>query len=41
MKRDDQDIDLPMRTFRFSITYLALIFAALLLDHYFLFQINI
>jgi protoheme IX farnesyltransferase len=26
--------DLPMRTFRFSINYLALLFAALLLDHY-------
>jgi protoheme IX farnesyltransferase len=25
---------LPMRTFRFSINYLALLFAALLLDHY-------
>jgi heme o synthase len=28
--------DLPMRTFRFSITYLMLLFAALILDHYFL-----
>ena len=27
---------LPMRTFRFSITYLMLLFAALILDHYFL-----
>ena len=26
--------DLPMRAFRFSINYLALLFAALLLDHY-------
>jgi protoheme IX farnesyltransferase len=26
--------DLPMRTFRFSIKYLALLFAALLIDHY-------
>jgi len=26
--------DLPMRTFRYSINYLALLFAALLLDHY-------
>jgi protoheme IX farnesyltransferase len=26
--------DLPMRTFRFSINYLALLFAALLIDHY-------
>jgi heme o synthase len=30
---------LPMRTFRFSITYLMLLFAALILDHYFLFPI--
>lgn len=30
--------DLPMRTFRYSITYLMLLFAALILDHYFLFQ---
>ena len=30
--------DLPMRTFRFSITYLMLLFAALILDHYFLFK---
>jgi heme o synthase len=29
--------DLPMRTFRFSITYLMLLFAALILDHYLLF----
>jgi protoheme IX farnesyltransferase len=27
--------DLPMRTFRYSIWYLALLFSALLLDHYF------
>jgi heme o synthase len=27
-------LDLPMRVFRFSINYLALLFAALLLDHY-------
>jgi protoheme IX farnesyltransferase len=30
--------ELPMRTFRFSITYLLLLFAALILDHYFLFK---
>jgi len=28
--------DLPMRTFRYSIRYLALLFAALLVDHYLL-----
>jgi protoheme IX farnesyltransferase len=27
--------ELPIRTFRFSITYLMLLFAALILDHYF------
>jgi len=27
--------ELPMRTFRFSITYLMLLFAALIFDHYF------
>jgi heme o synthase len=30
--------ELPMRTFRFSITYLMLLFAALILDHYALFK---
>jgi len=30
---------LPMRTFRFSITYLMLLFAALIVDHYLLFPI--
>jgi heme o synthase len=29
--------DLPMRTFRFSITYLMLLFAGLILDHFFYF----
>jgi len=27
-----------MRTFKFSITYLMLLFAALIIDHYFLFK---
>ncbi len=40
MRRNDQDLDLPMRTFKFSITYLTLLFAALLIDHYLLFQIS-
>jgi protoheme IX farnesyltransferase len=31
--------ELPMRTFRFSITYLMLLFAALILDHYFAFKV--
>jgi protoheme IX farnesyltransferase len=30
----DAEPDLPMRTFRFSITYLMLLFAALIVDHY-------
>ena len=34
------DIRLPMRTFSFSITYLALLFAALLVDHYFTIRIG-
>ena len=31
--------DLPMRTFRFSITYLMLLFAALIVDHYLRFRL--
>ena len=31
--------DLPMRTFRFSINYLMLLFAALIVDHYFPFRL--
>jgi heme o synthase len=30
--------ELPMRTFKYSVTYLMLLFAALILDHYFLFK---
>jgi heme O synthase-like polyprenyltransferase len=30
-----------MRTFKFSITYLGLLFGAILIDHYLLFQLNI
>src|SRR5450631_3211616 len=30
--------ELPIRTFKFSITYLLLLFTALILDHYFLFK---
>ena len=41
MLRERDDIELPMRTFRFSITYLAVLFAALLVDHYFLLQLSI
>ena len=35
------DLELPMKTFKFSITYLGILFAALLVDHYFLFQLNL
>jgi protoheme IX farnesyltransferase len=31
--------ELPIRTFRFSITYLMLLFAALILDHYLYFPV--
>ncbi len=41
MLRDRDDVELPMRTFKFSITYLAALFAALLVDHYFLLQLSI
>ncbi len=41
MLRDRDDVELPMRTFKFSITYLAILFAALLVDHYFLLQLSI
>ena len=41
MKVDPDDAALPMRTFKFSITYLAILFAVLMVDHYFLFQFNI
>ena len=41
MLRDRDDVELPMRTFKYSITYLAALFAALLVDHYFLLQLNI
>ena len=41
MKLDSGDVSLPMRTFKFSITYLAVLFAALLIDHYFLVQLSL
>jgi protoheme IX farnesyltransferase len=41
MVRDTGDVELPMRTFKFSITYLAVLFAALLVDHYFLLQFSL
>ena len=41
MMRHPDEIDWAMGTFRFSINYLGLLFGALLLDHYFLYQISI
>ena len=41
MVRDPDDVELPMRSFKFSISYLALLFAALLIDHYLLIQISL
>jgi protoheme IX farnesyltransferase len=41
MRRTPDNRELPMRSFKFSITYLGVLFAALLVDHYFLFQLNL
>ena len=41
MRRTPEDLELPMRSFKFSITYLGVLFAALLVDHYFLFQLSL
>jgi protoheme IX farnesyltransferase len=41
MMRYPDDLDRAMATFKFSINYLGLLFGALLLDHYFLFQLNL
>jgi heme o synthase len=40
MKLDDRS-DLPMRVFRYSINYLMILFAALLIDHYFLIRFGL
>lgn len=39
--RKDSDKELPMQVFRFSITYLMYLFAAFLIDHYFIFRLSI
>jgi len=39
--RSDTSEELPMRMFRFSITYLMLLFVALLVDHYFLIRVGV
>ena len=41
MMRYPDELNRAMQTFRFSINYLGLLFGALLLDHYFLFQLNL
>jgi len=41
MRRTPGDLVLPMRSFKFSITYLGVLFAALLVDHYFLYQLSL
>lgn len=41
MYRNYEDEELPMRMFRYSIAYLGYLFTALLIDHYFLLQLNL
>ncbi len=41
MYRVPDDMELPMKMFRYSISYLGFLFAALLVDHYLLFQISL
>ena len=36
----DESIELPMQVFRFSISYLMFLFAALLIDHYFIIRLG-
>lgn len=39
--RTDEGLELPMRVFRYSINYLMFLFAALLVDHYFLIRVGL
>jgi protoheme IX farnesyltransferase len=39
--RSDEGIELPMQVFRYSINYLMLLFAALLVDHYFIIRFGL
>ncbi|HEX7719872.1 MAG TPA: heme o synthase [Woeseiaceae bacterium] len=39
--RTDEGLDLPMQVFRFSIHYLMVLFAALLVDHYFIIRFGL
>ena len=41
MYRVPEDMELPMKTFRFSISYLGFLFCALLVDHYLKYQISL
>lgn len=41
MYRVPEDDELPMKTFKYSISYLGLLFAAVLVDHYLLFRISL
>ncbi len=41
MYRLPDDNELPMKTFKYSITYLGILFAAILVDHYLLFRISL
>ena len=41
MFRVPEDEELPMKTFKYSISYLGFLFAALLVDHYLLFQLDL
>ncbi len=41
MYRVPGDTEMPMKTFKFSISYLGYLFAALLVDHYLKFQLNL
>jgi protoheme IX farnesyltransferase len=40
MRRNPDDLELPMLTFKYSISYLGILFAALLVDHYFLYLLS-
>ena len=40
MYRDHEDEELPMAMFKYSISYLGFLFTALLVDHYFIFQLS-
>jgi protoheme IX farnesyltransferase len=39
--REPENVELPMKTFKYSISYLGFLFAALLVDHYFLLQFEL